>query len=694
MNGMLKLALRKLSSAMVRSETAALEAEKLTLSHTWRAYRTLWPALVLFLIEVLAIIFLAPPRVSELTIGSLALALVLLIIGLLPALLRPSVVGTIVACLAIVMASVVWRESYALVGTPVFDELMPALANNEVRLGLLNIALLAPLTLHLAVRFREHRSISTWRIFAYYISVMGITCATFVLAPPLLRVVLIVFAVTIYAGFGVASYQLLQAIRSVHPIRSRFVQQARLLLLVLIFAQAPLLLLPIRHYIDLLIPYEVVNSARILLPLGFAYIIMRQDLFGIDAAMRRTLDYALVSFGLLVIYFGLTAFLTQRSSNVGGTWGFVATILSVMVAAAAFTPLRQLAQRLIDQVFYPERLRFTQTISMVRTTLARVVQRESVIQLLTDDLPRQLGAAWAELVLRPSFHQPDAATQSGVWNTLMTVGGQPIGHYWLGPRSSGLRYAADEQEQLQGLLQQAALALAYADTFDNLVQLNDELEERVAIRTEHVVAQQRELAAFEERQRLARDLHDSIKQALFSIGIGIRTARHRLHNDPDGTVHLLQQQEQTAIEIQSELGDLLSHLRTPGTGTTDLVVLLTQHVTWFVQQHGMDITYDLPSALILQEPLPRELAQLTREALQNVLRHSGTTAAHLTLSVEQGQLILSITDHGCGFDPSASSQGQGLRNMCERVALLGGVLQIHSEQGKGVTIWAKINLDR
>lgn len=691
---MRKTALRKTPSAASPDETAVLDSKAPKSQRRWReSYQALWPILVLLLVEVLAIVFLAPLRISEMPTEPLALALAILPIGLMPALLRPSAATSIVGCLVVVLANVILWESYALISVPTFNELAPALANNDIRLGLLNMVLLAPLTLHLVVRFPEHRSMSGWVIAAYYALVIGITLLTFVLSVPLRQVTLVILLIAIYAGFGVAGYQLLQTIRSTRPTHPRSVQQARLLLLILILAEAPLLLLPLSSYISLFIPYQVITSAQILLPIGVAYIIMRQDLFGIDAAMRRALDYATVSFGLLVIYFGLTAFLTQLSSSVGGTWGFVATILSVVTAAAAFTPLRQMAQRLIDQIFYPERLRFTQTISMARTTLARVVQREAVIQLLTDDLPQQLGAAWADLVLRLSFHQPDAATQSGVWSTLMTVGGQPIGHYWLGPRSSGLRYAADEQEQLQGLLQQAALALAYADTFDTLVQLNDELEERVAIRTEHVVAQQRELAAFEERQRLARDLHDSVKQALFSLGIGMRTARNRIHNDPDGTILLLKQHEQTAIEAQSELGDLLSHLRTPATRTADLVVLLAQHAIWFAQQHGMNITQEMPHALVLQEPLPRELAQLAREALHNVLRHSGTNASHLTLEVDQNQLILTITDYGCGFDASSPSLGHGLKNMRERVALLGGILQIHSEQGKGTTIWVRVGLE-
>lgn len=659
----------------------------------WRGYRALWPMALLLAGETAAIALFAPPGPGDVRPGSLALALAVLMAGLLPALLRPTPITNLVGCSAVVLASVLWRAFDTGSGAPTFAELGQALARGEIRLALLNVALLAPLTLHLAARFPRRGPIGGPVLAGYYALIAGIALATFALPPQLRQGSLVALAVAAYTGFGLADYQLLRAIRSARPDQLRAAQQARLLLLLLILTEAPLLLLPISGYISLFIPYEVAISAQILLPLGITYVIMRQDLFGLDTAMRRALDYALVSFGLLIVYFGLTALLTQLTGSLGGRWGFGATVLSVVAAAATFTPLLQASQRLIDRVLYPERLRFAQAIDMARAALAHVVQRESAIRLLTDDLPRQIGAAWAEIALRPSFGQPAAAGQPGVWSTLLTVGGQPIGQYWLGPRSSAPGYAADERKQLQALVQQAALALAYADTFDNLARLNDELEERVAIRTEHVVAQQRELAAFEERQRLARDLHDSVKQTLFSLGIGLRAVRGRLRADPDAALAFLEQQEQAAIQAQVEMGELLAQLRTPASGTGDVVLLLAEQAAWLARQHGMHITQRLPPALVLPEPLPRELAQVAREALLNVLRHSGTTAADLGLAAEGGQLRLTVADAGRGFDPSRPSQGHGLRSMRERVALLGGTFEVRTAPGEGTTICVQISLE-
>ncbi len=656
------------------------------------ARRALAPIGALLLGELLALGLLAPPRPAELGMVPLALALAVLLAGLLPALLRPSAAASIVGCSAVVVASILWRPALAFGGARSLAEVAAMLGRNDARLVLLNMALLPPLTLHLAARFPERGALAGRALAGAYALAAGLALAACVLPPALRLAPLVALVIAALAGFGGAAYLLLCTIRGAQPTQPRAVQQARLLLLVLTLAEAPLLLMPLGRSISLLIPYEVALSAQILLPIGIAYIVMRRDLFGIDTAMRRALDYAIVLFALLMIYFGLTALLTRFSSGLGGAWGAAATILSVIATAAAFTPLFHAVQRLVDRVFYPERLRFARAIGAARAALAQVVQRDAVIRLLADELPRQLEAAWAELVLQPSPGQPAAASQPGVWSAPMTVGGRLIGRYWLGPRHSGLHFAADEHEQLASLVQQAALALAYAETYDSLARLNDELEQRVALRTSHVVAQQRELAAIEERQALARDLHDSVKQALFSLGIGLRTARIRLHADPAAAAVLLEQYEQVALQAQAELGHLLGHLRTPAAGTADLALLLAEHAAALAERHGLAVALELPPALVLPQPLPSALAQVAREALHNVVRHSGAGAAQLCLAAAPDRLTLTIADHGRGFDMAAPTRGHGLQSMRERVALLGGTLTVESAPGKGTAVCAQLAL--
>lgn len=658
------------------------------LASRWR----LWPVAALLIGELLLMALFAPLRPDEFHLGGIALAIAVLCAGVIPALLRPSTATTIVGCTVVVLAALVWRGPPALSPLTTFRTFALALDGNDIRLSLFNLVLLAPLILHLAAVFPQRSTLSMRSIVGYYLLVLAITGMTFVLPRPFREPAFIALLLSTYLGFGIAGYQFLQAIQRVQLAYPRAAQQARLVLLCLLLAELPFLLLPWSQFIRLFIPYEVVIGAQIILPIGMAYTTLRTDLFGIDQALRRALDYALVSFGLLVIYFGLTAFLTQISRQLGGTWGFVGTVVSVAAAAAAFPTLRRNTQRIVDQVFYPERLAFGQAITAARTAVSQVVQRADVVDLLEQELPRQLGAAWAKLVLRPSFEHPANATDRGVWNTLLLVGGQPLGNYWLGPRRSGLKYLANEQEQLLGLLQQAALALAYAETVDNLVRLNEELEERVAMRTEHMLAQQRELAAWEERQRLARDLHDSVKQTLFSLGLGLRSVRNRIGSEPEAAAALLQQQEQAVLHAQAEMGQLLAQLRTPASEPVDLVEILSQHCAWLAQQHDLEIVLDMPSTLTLPKPHVHELVQVAKEALHNVLRHSGVTLVYLTLTREEAIVTLTIIDHGRGFDAEASHQGYGLRGMRERIAALDGELMVQTASNKGTRVWVQVNI--
>jgi signal transduction histidine kinase len=649
-------------------------------------YVVLGPMLLLLAAELLALILLAPPRTGDASPLGLVLMLAVLVAGFVPAFMRPSAATNLIGCSAIVLASVVWRAPQVSSGAPAITELAAALGRNDIRLSLLNVVLLAPLTLHLAARFPQHSTLERSHLAGYYLLVVGLALAAMFLPASNRPAALLALVFAAYAGFGLAGFQFLRTIRSVQPKDPRAAQQARLLLLSLTLAEVPLLLLPLGGLFRLLMPYELIVGAQVVLPIGVAYAVLRHNLFGVDAALRRALDYALVSFGLLVIYFGLAAVLTQLSRELGPPWGFAATVLSVLVAAAAFTPLRRITQQAIDHSFYPERLHFGQTIAAAQATLARVVERDAVVGLFEEQLSRQLGADWAKLVLRPSFEHPAGADEAGVWSTLLIVGGQTIGGYWLGPRRSGLPYATHEQAQLHALAQQAALALAYAETVEQLRTVNDELEERVAVRTVHLLAQQRELATLEERQRLARELHDSVKQTLFSLGLGLRGVRTRIGDDPLAAAELLRQHEQTALQAQAELGELLDHLRMPAHGSADLVALLEQHAAMLVQQHGMAITQHLPPALVLPEHIARELASIAREAFHNVLRHSGTPVAELELRFADGQLRLRIADQGRGFEPGTPQTGHGLRSMQERATLLGATLDVASAPGKGTTV--------
>ena len=250
-----------------------------------------------------------------------------------------------------------------------------------------------------------------------------------------------------------------------------------------------------------------------------------------------------------------------------------------------------------------------------------------------------------------------------------------LGRYALGARRSGAGYDAEEQAQLQALAQQAALALAYADTFDALNELNRELEQRVADRTAELLVQQRALAVTEERRRLARDLHDSVTQTLFSLSLGARAIRGLLRRNPAAAADALGEQEAAARQALAEMRALLAQLREPdGVGDVparslaahqeDVIALLAEHCAQLQRQSGLDVSLEAPITLALPATVAREFFAIAREALHNVVKHSGVDSARCVVRLIGSDVLLTVADAGCGAATERiASGGLGLRGM-------------------------------
>ena len=647
----------------------------------------LTPLFTLLVVELAAAGLLAALLLQPLSTVTLLTAGGVLAIGLVPVLLRPSWLLSRVGSLAVLMAALVWYTgNSALPPTLSLGSLAAALPDPRVALGLLNAALLVPLTLHIVARFPRRSAIPDWLLAASYAVSGGVAVAA-VLSPYGWRVALLaVLAAGAYAGVVLASGLLIWAIRDPHPEQRQQLAQARLLFVSLVMAITPVLALPALRLLGGALPPALLLAMQVCFPLAIVYAIFHQDLLRIDVALRRALGYAATSVGLLALYFGLTLALTTLLRGLTPASPLI-SILAVLGAASAFPWLQHQANRLITRVFYPERLTFQRELTAAQERLVRVVRRAEVVTLLTAELPERLGGEWARLQLLPE--PPPAA--GAAWRAPLQVGGRQLGVYWLGPRRTGLPFAPDEHERLRGVVQQAALALAYAESYEALAALNAELEDRVAARTEQLVAHQRELATVAERQRLARDLHDSLKQTLFSLGLNLHAAAGLARRDPERTRELLVQQAERVVEAQGELAELLSDLRAAPRGSADLAALLRSEAAQVEAQHHFQVALALPPRLDLAEPTARELAAVAREALHNALKHSGAAGASLSARADGRELVLVVADEGRGFDAGRTpTAGHGLQGMRERIAALGGTLTVTAAEGDGTQLWVRI----
>jgi signal transduction histidine kinase len=228
---------------------------------------------------------------------------------------------------------------------------------------------------------------------------------------------------------------------------------------------------------------------------------------------------------------------------------------------------------------------------------------------------------------------------------------------------------------------------------DELGQLTRHLNS-MADQLQVLLVSRQELAVAAERNRLARDLHDSVKQHVFATTLQIAATRDLLRGDPDAAEQQLNTAMRLANEAQQELTSLIHELRPPALAGTGLVSALRAYCASWSRRMGIETEVRAQG----EQPTPLEIEQalyrITQEALANVARHSQATEASVWIMWERSELTLKITDNGRGFDAAnAAGKGFGLQSMLERTGLLGGSLRIEANSaGHGACVVARVPL--
>jgi len=199
-------------------------------------------------------------------------------------------------------------------------------------------------------------------------------------------------------------------------------------------------------------------------------------------------------------------------------------------------------------------------------------------------------------------------------------------------------------------------------------------------------AQAEELAVVKERNRLARELHDSVTQSLFSINMTAEAARIMLEQDPGKVAPHMSRLKGLAQSALDEMRDLISQLHP----VTDegLVPALRHHLAALESREGLTVEFRVEGDVQLDREQEEGLFRIVQEALNNVSKHARTDKAAVILRMATGAVSLLIEDQGAGFDPSRNEPhgGMGLRGMRERAEMQGGTLEVESGPGEGTRI--------
>lgn len=223
----------------------------------------------------------------------------------------------------------------------------------------------------------------------------------------------------------------------------------------------------------------------------------------------------------------------------------------------------------------------------------------------------------------------------------------------------------------------------------------------IARRLQRHAATVEELAISRERNRLARELHDTLAHSLSAVTVQLEAARSLWGTSADKARRMLEQADETARTGLTEARRALQDLRASPLADLGLALAVEELAETAAQRAGagLDVHIDAKAAEGISDAVEQAVYRIAQEMLENVVQHAGATSIGVWLEEKGDYLVLRVEDDGQGIDPAAAGaaaapgrQRLGIRGMRERAVLLGGELEIASKPGQGTKASLKIPL--
>lgn len=216
----------------------------------------------------------------------------------------------------------------------------------------------------------------------------------------------------------------------------------------------------------------------------------------------------------------------------------------------------------------------------------------------------------------------------------------------------------------------------------------------IAIENTRLIEQSRELSIVEERNRVARELHDALTQTLFSLTLTSEAAASAVRTDPDRAEAELAQVRSLVDRAFADLRSLIAGMRPPDLDRDGLVETIAKQLDILGRARGIDVQMDARGEGRLPPGVEAAVFRILQEALTNAVRHSAATSIEVEVAVDGGGVRASVRDDGSGFDPDAhavAGRRLGLTSMRERADEIGARLAIESAPGNGTTVRVEVD---
>jgi signal transduction histidine kinase len=445
---------------------------------------------------------------------------------------------------------------------------------------------------------------------------------------------------------------------------------------VLLFAVAPLLLVPLEGVLPPVVGDAVFGWLLIAFPAAVAIAVLRYRLDGIDVVVNRALVYGTLTVLVVGFYVLIVGYL---GAALGSRGDLTVELVATGVVAVLFAPLRDRVQRAVDRLLYGHRAEPYTALSRLGMRLEAALAPEAVLPTIVETVREALRLPYVAISVGGEDGERLVAAGEPVPSPArlpLLYRDEPVGELLLGGRPGEAAFSAADRRLLSDLARQAGVAVS-------TVRLTADLQRS----RERLVG-----AREEERRRLRRDLHDGLGAQLAGLTVQAGLLRRLIPDDPAAAEALA---GELRTELRGAIADirrLVHGLRPPALDELGLAGALQRLAeATGAEPDGPRITVEAPDDLPAL-PAAVEVAayRIVQEALTNVLRHAAARTCTVRLEVRAEHLLVTITDDGRGMPGEPGRAGVGMASMRERAAEMGGEVDIEDAPGGGVLVRATL----
>ena len=424
----------------------------------------------------------------------------------------------------------------------------------------------------------------------------------------------------------------------------------------------------------------LLNLAFLCLWAAIGIAVLKYRLYEIDIVISKAVMYGSLAAFITAVYLGLVV---GVGTLAGGRDRPLLAALAAAVVAVAFQPVRQWAGRLANRVVYGRRATPYQVLSDFARRIGGAYASEDVLARMAHIVAAGTGAEQVVVWLRVDDElRPEASSDGSPDAAPLPVNGHelpslpradlsaPVVHQGdlLGaisvrmPRGEPLRPAGEQL--VADVASQAGLVLSNAGLIEDLR----------ASRQRLVTAQD------EARRRLERNIHDGAQQDLVALAIKLRLAAMAVDGDP--AAQILGELQSDATRALENLRDLARGIYPPLLADLGLTAALSAQAS----KSAVPVAVEADGIGRFSQDTEAAVYFCCLEALQNISKYAGATQARICLQMQNGTLRFTVSDDGAGYDARHTPLGSGQRNMADRLAALGGRLEVRSAPRQGTTI--------